>query len=206
MGMFRRLFGGKAGAAERSAMAAKAANLTAPSPRKPTFAEAVPTWGALDRPNAMSAREGESALAKFPRVRVRGAQFMVAENCLRLVLLNEIENLLNGLGSLDAGASFVLLTRPASEANAVLLWRPGQQDIAGLSPDGSDGSRVSGSCLLIAKGRGADEIRPFEDGYSIRFSDESWAKFQESLLARRPLSLPMGDGMFFELELPSERT
>jgi hypothetical protein len=108
--------------------------------------------------------------------------------------------LASGIGSLPSGASFVLLTRPATSANAILTWRPGQQGMSGISPDGSDGSRLSGSFVMFVPSTQGDQARIFEDGHSVLLSNESWPLLTAALVAQRPLALELGSGMRFELE------
>ena len=165
-----------------------------------------PTWGALDRPSAVTARESESILAKVARMRVRGASFLVADQCLRVTIPSDAKHLSSGVPALPAGAPFALLTRPAAGANAILLWRPGQTEMVGISPDGSDGSRLSGSFLMVAPGEGADRACPIEDGYSLLLSNESRVLFSSALAAQRPLSLVLSGGMRLELEWQPERS
>jgi hypothetical protein len=158
-----------------------------------------PTWGALDRPSAMTKRESQTFLAKVPRMKAPGLTFLVAENRLRITLPDD-DSLSKGLATLPPKKAFALLTRPASDANAILVWKPGQDEMSGISPDGSDGSRMSGSCLMFAPGSKVDEARPIEDGYSLLLTHESWASFSAAVIERRALALPLANGMGLELE------
>ncbi|MEO6598323.1 MAG: hypothetical protein ABIQ16_00515 [Polyangiaceae bacterium] len=160
-----------------------------------------PTWGALDRPSAMTKRESQTFLAKLPRMKAPGVTFLMSANCLRITLPSD-DSLSKGLAALPQKTSFALLTRPAQGANAILVWKPGQDEMSGISPDGSDGSRVSGSCLMFATGSTVDEARWIEDGYSLLLTHESWASFSAAILARRALSLPLANEMSLELALP----
>lgn len=159
-----------------------------------------PTWGALDRPSVITPLESESLLTQVFRTRVRGASYVVAEQRLCLTIPRSPTNWASGIGSLPSGASFALLTRPASSANAILTWRPGQQGMSGISPDGSDGSRLSGTFVMFVPSEQGDQAQLFEDGHSLLLSNESWARLTAALVAQLPLSLALRSGMRFELE------
>jgi hypothetical protein len=159
-----------------------------------------PTWGALDRPSAMTARESESILAKVGRMRLAGASFVVAQQCLHLTIPRKGTHLSHALNALPASAAFVLLTRPEPSANAVLTWRPGQREMTGISPDGSDGSRLSGCFMMFVPSAAADEARVVEDGYSLLLTSESRASLIAALVEQLPLSLPLAGAMQFVLE------
>ncbi len=164
-----------------------------------------PIWGELDRPSSVSARESESQLSKLPRLRARGVSFVMADKTLRIVLPSDRANLMalmKGLTALPSGAPFALLLGPAPSANAVLVWTPGQVGMSGISPDGSDGSQLSGSCLLVVPNAPSDRIQQVEDGYSVRFSAESWAQLSGALMGQRPLSLAMHEGLRLEIVWP----
>jgi len=158
-----------------------------------------PTWGALDRPSAMTKREAQSLLSKVPRLRAPGLSFMVSQGCLTISPPTD-DSLVKAFATTPATTAFVILSRPASEANAILVWKPGQEEMTGISADGSDGSRLSGSCLMVVPGSTRDEMRQFEDGYSLLLSSDSWALFSKAVIERRALSLPLADGLRLELE------
>jgi len=157
-----------------------------------------PSWGALDRPSAITPRESESLLAKVLRMHLPTAHFVLADQCLRLTIPRETKNLASSVNSLARDTAFALLTQPAPSANAILTWRPGQQEMTGISPDGSDGSRLSGSFVLFVPSAEGDRARPFEDGYSLLLSAASWLRLIAALAEQRPLSLELADGMHFE--------
>ena len=159
-----------------------------------------PSWGALDRPSAITPRESETLLAKVRRMRTPTAHFLVTKQCLRLSIPRQEKHLASRVGALPADVAFALLTRPAPNANAILTWRPGQRETIGISPDGSDGSRMSGSFVLFIPSAEGDQARPIEDGYSVRLSPNSWASFVAAVAERRPLSLEMDGRPHFELE------
>ena len=157
-----------------------------------------PTWGALDRPSAMTKREAQSQLAKLQRMRAPGVTFLVSEGCLRITVPSD-DSLSKAFAALPNAASFVLLTRPAPDANAILVWKPGQESMSGISPDGSDGSKLSGSCLMVGPGSATDEVAQFEDGYALRLTRESWASFGAAVIEQRSLLLELSGGMRLEL-------
>ena len=159
-----------------------------------------PTWGALDRPSAITPRESESALAKVTRLRLPSASFFVAGQRICLSLPRDETSLSNALHSLPPTTAFALLTRPAPSANAVLTWRPGQQEMSGFSPDGSDRSRLSGCFMVFVPSAARDDARPLEDGYAVLCSSDLRARLITALAEHRPLSLPLGDSKRFELE------
>ena len=164
-----------------------------------------PLWGELDRPSAATPRESESQLAKLRRLRALGVSFVMTDNTLRVTVPSDRANLMGlmkGLMALPTGAPFALLVCPAPSANAVLVWSPGQEGMSGISPDGSDGSQLSGSCLLIVPNGTSDQIQQVEDGYSLRFSPQSWARLSDALVGQRPLSLSMHGGMRLEVVWP----
>jgi len=159
-----------------------------------------PIWSDLERPGAMTPKETESLLTKVARLRAPGVSFVLEDECLRVSIPSDTTELLRGLSSLPADAPFALLTRPAASANAILVWRPGLEGTNAISADGTDGSRLSGSCLMVVPVGDRDQIRPIEDGYSVLFSKESWAVLATALLAQRPMSLNMADDMRFQIE------
>jgi hypothetical protein len=164
-----------------------------------------PIWGEVDRSSAVTARESESQLSKLPRLRARGTSFVMTGKTLSVTVPSDRANLtglMKGLMALPAGAPFALLVCPAPTANAVLVWTPGQEGMSGISPDGSSGSHLSGSCLLVVPTAPSDQIQQVEDGYWLRFSAESWASLSSALVSQRPWSLSMHDGMRLEVIWP----
>jgi hypothetical protein len=163
-----------------------------------------PIWSELNRPSVAGPGESESFLAKVHRARTGAASFVVEGKRVRILLRREVRADLRSSGaSLVPGAPFALLVAPAASANAVLVWHPGQKEPSAIT-DGSDGSRLSGSVLLIAPGGQKDQAQIIEDGYSLLFSHESWALVSAALGASIPLELPMADGITLELAWQSE--
>ncbi len=163
-----------------------------------------PTWSDLERSSAMTDNEADSRLTQVPRVRAPGVSFLLHDDSLRVNLPSDTTSLLRSLRALAPGAPFALLTRPAPNANAILVWTPGQAGMSGISPEGSDGSRRSGSCLVVVPGgKHVDEVRTFEDGCSVSFSTESWGLLSASLTAERPFALTTPSGMRVEIAMPA---
>ena len=158
-----------------------------------------PTWSDLSRDSTVTARESETMLAKVARVRVPEVSFIKTEQALQVSLPHDPATLLRSLYAVPAGAPFALLTQPAPSANAILTWTPGQEAPSGISPDGSDGSRMSGSCLMVVPGKHDDRLNPFEDGYCLRLSSESWGRLSATLAAQRPFTSKLADGLRFEV-------
>jgi hypothetical protein len=153
-----------------------------------------PIWNALDRPSVVGAREHESVLGKVPRIRMPGVSFIAERQSVRVLLSPLARSAGRSLSALSPGAPFALLIEPAASANAVYVWHPGQQEPAGVIAPGSDGSRMTGSCLMIVPGGQQSQARPFEDGYSLLFSTASWSEISFALRDQRALALKLADG------------
>ena len=111
-----------------------------------------------------------------------------------------------GVGALDAGTPFALLTEPAPNADALLVWSPGQADAKATYADGSEGSRLTGGCLTVVPGGQKNEIVVLEDGYRLLLAADTWGALASALLGERTISLPMADGATLEVEWLYEQT
>ncbi len=161
----------------------------------------APTWSDLKRASVATPAEAESQLAKVKRIRARGVSVLVDQDRVRISLPTEVKAVLaHGLAGLPHGAPFALLTDMAADANAALVWHPGQQDSKILIESGTDGARVSGAFLMIVPGGRGDQARAMEDGYALLFSSATWHEALPALLAQRSLSLRMADGITVLLE------
>jgi len=155
----------------------------------------------LSRRSVASPREGESALSKLSRTRAPGVHFVIEGKQLRVRVPKLARGILSrGVGALDSGTPFVLLTEPAANADALLVWHPGQTEPKATYAEGSEGARLTGGCLAVVPGGQKDEIRVLEDGYSLLLSHDSWGALASALLGERTISLPMADGATLEVE------
>jgi len=89
---------------------------------------------------------------------------------------------------------------PAPEANAFLVWSPGQVEREAISAPGSDGSRLGGLHLIIAVQPGDGRLTIVEDGFAGVFTPRSWQDFTAALTSRGSFKLPRSEqGLGFEL-------
>jgi hypothetical protein len=166
-----------------------------------------PTWSDLSRPSVASPREGESALSKISRTRAPGVHFVIEDKRLRVRVPKAARGVLGrGVGALDAGTPFALLTEPATNADALLVWYPGQTEPKATYAEGSEGARLTGGCLTVVPGGQKDQIRVMEDGYTLLLSTQTWGTLASALLGERTISVPMADGATLELEWLYEAT
>ncbi|MEI9952966.1 MAG: hypothetical protein WDO74_29315 [Pseudomonadota bacterium] len=166
-----------------------------------------PTWSDLARRSVANAREGESALAKISRTRAPGVHFVVEGKRLRVRVPKLARGILGrGVGALAPGTPFALLTEPAANADALLVWYPGQAEPKAIYAEGGDGSHLTGGCLTVVPGGQKDEIRVLEDGYTLLLSSDTWGSLASSLLGERTISLPMADDATLEIEWLYEPT
>lgn len=97
----------------------------------------------------------------------------------------------------DAPMAFLALRDP--DANACLVWEPGQGEPTAISPPGSDGSRMSGCCVVLFE-ESTDGGKLFEDGFAIELTAASWAELRRALREHRDLVIPAtGGGYDFAL-------
>jgi hypothetical protein len=165
-----------------------------------------PTWSDLARASVASEREGESALGKVSRTRAPGVHFVIEGKRLRVRIPTAARGILGrGVGALAPRTPFALLTEPAANADAMLVWHPGQAEPKAIYAEGSEGARLTGGCLAVVPGGQKDEIRVMEDGYTLLLSDDTWGSLASALLGEHLISLPMADGATLEIEWLYER-
>ena len=160
-----------------------------------------PTWSDLSRRSVSSPREAESALSKISRTRAPGVHFVVEDKRLRVRIPKAARGILaHGVGALAPGTPFALLTEPAANADALLVWYPGQAEPKATYAEGSEGARLTGGCLTVVPGGQNNEIRVMEDGYTLLLSSDTWGSLASALLGERTVSMPMRDGATLEIE------
>ncbi|HET7545469.1 MAG TPA: hypothetical protein VFK05_36630 [Polyangiaceae bacterium] len=160
-----------------------------------------PIWSDLARRSVASAREAESALSKLSRIRAHGVHFLVEGKRLRVSVPKLARGVVaHGVGALAPGTPFSLLTEPAENADALLVWYPGQAEPKAIYSENSEGARLTGGCLAVVPGGQQDEIRVMEDGYTLLLSSDTWGSLASALLGERVVSLPMADDATLEIE------
>lgn len=160
-----------------------------------------PIWSDLARPSVASARERESVLSKLSRTRAPRVHFLIEGKRLRVRVPVAARGVLaRGMSGLATGAPFALLTEPATQADALLVWHPGQTEPKAIYAAGSEGAHLTGGCLTVVPGAKRDEIRAMEDGYSLLLSVATWGSLASALIGERLISLPMADDATLEIE------
>jgi hypothetical protein len=92
------------------------------------------------------------------------------------------------------GAPIAFLTLRDPAANACLVWVPGQREPAAISPVGSDGSRVSGCCVVVVGEQPQSGGKLLEDGFAMELTGASWAALRRSLVEGTDLAIPATNG------------
>lgn len=164
-----------------------------------------PRWNDLHRSSvATGEQETTSVLAKMARARVSGSSVVAESGHLRMLVTPDGRPVLRKLLEPSAPSEPVaLLTDPTPDANARLVWRPGQTEPTAITPPGSDGSRMTGIFLLVTGGVERDEVRLFEDGYALLLTPDSLASLWQALRDEQPFSLDRCEGMTFAVEWAS---
>jgi hypothetical protein len=86
--------------------------------------------------------------------------------------------------------AFALLTDADPEANARLVWTPGQQGMQAIAPDDSDRSGMTGGFLLFVVGGDAQEgARVVEDGFGVMVTAETGQRLHHALVNGEPLAV-----------------
>jgi hypothetical protein len=105
---------------------------------------------------------------------------------------------LQGMELPDTPTGLLALRDPA--ADACLVWEPGQDEPAAISPPGSDGSRMAGAFAVVLGEQPHDGGKLFEDGFVIELTDASWASFRRAFHGGTDLVITAtAGGMHFAL-------
>jgi hypothetical protein len=154
----------------------------------------VPTWSDLDREPVASLKSMDSSLlGKIARTGVRASYYEEHHRILLSLFPSSQTRLRKFLGDVPPSNPVALLTQPDLHANACMVWAPGSQHPAAITPEGSNGSRKSGAFVAFLPDQKATEIRMFEDGFFVFLTNDEWKKVRDSLLSdSQPYSTPQG--------------
>lgn len=156
-----------------------------------------PVWSDRGREPAVTAAEMEkSRLAAVPRLNLTRAVTMrvVPGEGPGTLLLRVMEAgqraLAEHLSKRPPGSSLALLTAPSQDADACLVWRPGQGAPDVFSPADGRGSRRLGSFLLLSPDRAEDGGAEVEDGFDFSLTPGSWERFMQAVTEVKPIDIP----------------
>lgn len=158
----------------------------------------LPPWSERGR-NAVSLPElsGESVLCKAPRLLVSGASVVAEGSRLSLHLSSPAGALIRSqLETLPLDQALAIPLEVDPQSNGCLVWEgPRQREPFAISPEGSDGSKLSGAFLLFVPGNeDGDEWRMIEDGYGVMLTTHSWTRLREAIEDGSPLELGSSEG------------
>jgi hypothetical protein len=167
-----------------------------------------PWWERGRAAVAAGAGDDTSLLAQMVRVHVRGVCARMAGSNVRLsVHPGAREALQRTLFETPSDVAFAMLIAPDPEADGMLVWRPGDDQLAAATPEGSRGERLS--LAFVGFAVGVDDVggRVMEDGAMLMFTTEAWATLGAALAAGEPLTLsPTVGNVGLELHWIADRT
>jgi len=91
-------------------------------------------------------------------------------------------------------APFAMLPLRDPKANACLVWVPGQREASAIAPVGSDGTRVTGGCLIFGGEQTACGGKLIEDGFAIALVPSKFRELRTALAEGTPLTIASTDG------------
>jgi hypothetical protein len=165
-----------------------------------------PPWSERSRPGLSFERtRQESILARVPRLHAPGVTIRRENQRIILRVTSQAgERLRTHLAQLPKKTPIALLTDIDPMANACLVWAPELPAPTAITPPYSDGSRLCGCFVLFVPEQKEQEVRLFEDGFSLLLSTRSWRRMRKALMQGRPFTLPAGaDGTSVSIEVGS---
>jgi hypothetical protein len=144
-----------------------------------------PPWSDRSRPGiAFAATRRESMLARLETILRPGRGCGIHQADGEIVLrLGESARaaLATQLERTPDGKTFGVLTEIEPDADACLVWQPGQSAMAAIAPPGSTGRHICGCMLLIAIGMQEDSVHQTEDGFGVVLTDASWRAVKDAI-------------------------
>lgn len=156
-----------------------------------------PPWSERNRPSVFDRTELEaSLLGKAAVLWLPGASCRLQQNQITLRLRHaDLAAIAEHLDRLAADAPFALATSPDLEANARLVWRPGQEQVDTIWPEGSDGSVVTGGFVaFLASAEEPEGGRVSEDGFAVWLRPADSARLRQALRTGQSFALPAEGG------------
>lgn len=161
-----------------------------------------PPWSDAQRraPSLASTFEG-SVLAMMPRVLCPDVWVTVGQDQILVSPLRaDRRSWSDRLAALTDDIPFALLTALDPAADGCLVWEPGQRGPEAITPEGSDGSRLSGCFIGLLPGQPVNGGQIVEDGLLMKLTAASWNEVRGALIDGRNLVIPQ-DGAEMSLAL-----
>jgi len=150
-------------------------------------------WCELDRAPLASADE-KSILENVARVHIGGASAVLANDRVVVRLPHSARSQFESLPPLEI--ALTIFTTLDAHADACLVWTPGQKAPEAISAPRSKGL-ISGCFALFVPQQSSDGANPFEDGFAVTLTDQTWTVVRHALSSEtnatiagnRPLSI-----------------
>ena len=141
-----------------------------------------PPWWDAARPSVAHPDDARTLLADAVRVRIGDAALWRSEEVVTLRLdPSSREGLHGAMARVRDGAAFSLLVDAPADADAWLVWAPGQRGISAASHAGSTGQKVAGNFLHLARGAAEAVGGHAEDGFAFALDDDTYGAFVDAV-------------------------
>lgn len=151
-----------------------------------------PFWWEPERPTVARDDEASSVLEATPRMVVTGASATLLGDTVRVRLPPDRARAVAGALEKHGDATFAWLTDAELDADAFLVWEPGQASPSAALSRGSRGAAVAGNFVRFAPDAARDRGALLEDGFSFELTTDSWAALRRALEEGAPFELPPG--------------
>jgi hypothetical protein len=149
----------------------------------------------LDRQSYAHPRDPESVLTRTARASIPGLALVAEDGIVRVGLSpSAATSVSKALDATAEGAALALLAWPTGDSDGCLVWSPGQDTPAAITPPGSTGRRLAGHFVLLLPGVDEDGARIVEDGFAAMLRKESWKRARDALAHGTSCSVPASDG------------
>lgn len=161
-----------------------------------------PYWCDLTRRDAVGdGHLQKSLLARMPKIPLVSATVLMRSGAVVFSIPDAARGAVEPVRRLPANRPIALvMCAPNPDANAILVWEPGQRQPDAISQPGGNGERLGGNFIAFVPDGKVDELRLHEDGFALLLRVESWMSLRDALLEGRTFELPTsGAATLFQL-------
>ncbi len=157
-----------------------------------------PPWSDPSRGSVVSPEFWQrSILSKLLTLRIPGTTVRKEADEVLLRLPAEAAKVVDEtLSKLAAETPVAFLTDPDPEADAMLVWQPGQREPRAITPPGSNAEHMSGCFIgflplgFLPQHEQKNVSELYEDGFMLKLTSQSWKEVAAALRSGKPLSIP----------------